>query len=73
MDGVKVCPHCNNKVGATKQFCPYCNEYIASIPSDNKGKKSFAEFILSTRFLIVSNVIFIILSIILVVILLFKK
>ncbi|MBC7476015.1 MAG: protein kinase [Candidatus Sericytochromatia bacterium] len=73
LDGVKICPHCNNKVGATKQFCPHCNEYISSISTNDLNKRSFRKFILSTKFLVGSNVTFVLLNIVLIIILLLKK
>jgi len=27
---VKLCPHCKERVSITKQFCPYCEKYIAA-------------------------------------------
>lgn len=68
-DSVKICPYCYNKVSTTKQFCPYCNEYIASIPSSN-GKKTIKEFLLSPKFLLSTNILFVILNIILILLLL---
>ena len=71
-EGIKFCPHCSNKVSATKQFCPHCNEYIASIASENKSANSFITFITSTKFLITSSIVSILLNIVL-IILLFSK
>lgn len=72
LEAIKVCPHCHNKVSITKQFCPYCNEYIASIAGGPAGGQSIKDFILSPKFLISINVIFVILNIILVLLLFYK-
>ncbi len=72
MDTVKICPHCNNKVSTTKQFCPYCNEYISSIATDDFKNPSIKDFIMSSKFLISTNIIFVIINIILVLLLLKK-
>lgn len=70
LDNMKVCPHCNNKVNSTKQFCPYCNEYISSsLTSDGVNKKSLLDIIKSKEFLIVTNII----SIVFIIVLLFRK
>jgi serine/threonine protein kinase len=72
LEAIKVCPHCHNKVSATKQFCPYCNEYIASVAGEVVAGNPIKSFMLSPKFLISTNVIFVILNIILVLLLLNK-
>jgi len=68
---VKTCPHCNNKVSLTKQFCPYCNEYLASVNMKNSKRKIFENFF-TTQILLVILSISVLLNIILIFLLLDK-